>query len=239
MRSEKFEHPAQQVVFQEYVDTVVEARARVAGLEEQMHQALEGWTLHPVVEGLIALRGVDVVTAMTVLAELGDLTRFDSPRELMSFLGLVPSEHSSGQRRRQGAITKTGNGHVRRVLVESAWSYRFPARKTMHLRCKAQAARKRPGNGVMTCEEEDSSERSSVQVGGGEPGRQQRFDVAERLGPGQIGEHPTQVRVGFESVRLRALNERVQPGARRAPATESAEQPAPDARGKTGGWHFR
>ena len=88
----------------------------------------------------MALRGVDVVTAMTVLAEVGDLTRFDSPRELMSFLGLVPSEHSSGGRRRQGGITKTGNGHVRRVLVEAAWSYRFAARKTRHLRCKASAA---------------------------------------------------------------------------------------------------
>ena len=77
---------------------------------------------------------------MTVLAELGDLTRFDSPRELMSFLGRVPSEHSSGGRRRRGGITKTGNGHVRRVLVEAAWSDRFPARKTAHPRRKAQAA---------------------------------------------------------------------------------------------------
>ena len=75
---------------------------------------------------------------MTVLAELGDLTRFDSPRELMSFLGLVPSERSSGGRRRGGKITKTGNGHARRVPVEAAWSYRFPARKTAHLRRKAE-----------------------------------------------------------------------------------------------------
>ena len=112
----------------------------MAGLEGQMREVLEQWSLRPMVEALIALRGVDVVTAMTVLAELGDLTRFDSPRELMSFLGLVPSEHSSGPRRCQGAITKTGNGHVRRVLVETAWSYRFPARKTRHLRCKASAA---------------------------------------------------------------------------------------------------
>ena len=140
LEEQKFEHPVQQVVLQEYIDTVVEARTRVASLEEQMRQALEGWSLRPVVEALIALRGVDLITAMTVLAELGDLTRFDSPRELMSFLGLVASEHSSGGRRRQGAITKTGNGHVRRVLVESAWSYRFPARKTRHLRYKAQAA---------------------------------------------------------------------------------------------------
>ena len=71
---------------------------------------------------------------------MGDLARFDSPRQLMGFLGLVPSEHSSGSRRRQGAITKTGNGHVRRVLVEAAWSYRYPARKTAHLRRKAAAA---------------------------------------------------------------------------------------------------
>ena len=140
LEEQKFEHPMQQVVFQEYVDTVTEARRRVVGLEGQMREALERWSLRPVVEGLMALRGVDVVTAMTVLAEVGDLTRFDSPRKLMSFLGLVPSEHSSGGRRRQGGITKTGNGHVRRVLVEAAWSYRFPARKTGHLRRKASAA---------------------------------------------------------------------------------------------------
>ena len=140
LEEQKFEHPVQQLVFEEYVDTVTEARRRVAGLEAQMREALERWSLRPVVEGLMALRGVDVVTAMTVLAEVGDLTRFDSPRELMSFLGLVPSEHTSGGRRRQGGITKTGNGHVRRVLVEAAWSYRFPARKTRHLRRKAEAA---------------------------------------------------------------------------------------------------
>lgn len=140
LEEQKFAHPVQQVVFQEYVDTVLEARRRVAGLEEQMRAGVQEWSLRPVVEGLMALRGVELVTAMTVLAEVGDLTRFDSPRELMSFLGLVPSEHSSGGRRRRGGITKTGNGHVRRVLVEAAWSYRFPARKTAHLRRKAQAA---------------------------------------------------------------------------------------------------
>ena len=149
LEEQRFENPVQQEVFQEYVDTVMEARTRVASLEGRMRQALERWSLRPVVEGLMALRGVDVVTAMTVLAELGDITRFDSPRELMSFLGLVPSEHSSGPRQRQGAITKTGNGHVRRVLVESAWCYRFPARKTRHLRRKAAAAprgcRRSPG----------------------------------------------------------------------------------------------
>lgn len=112
----------------------------MAGLEEQIHQAATTWSLRPVVEALISLRGVNVLTAVTVLAELGDLTRFDSPRQLMSHLGLVPGEHSSGARRRRSGITKTGNGHVRRVLVETAWIYRFAARKTAHLRRKAASA---------------------------------------------------------------------------------------------------
>ena len=93
-----------------------------------------------VVRSLVALRGVDRITAMTLLSELGDVSRFDSPRQLMAYLGLVPSEHSSGARRRQGGITRTGNGHVRRTLVESAWCYRFPARRTAHLERKAAAA---------------------------------------------------------------------------------------------------
>ena len=140
LEEQTFEQAVQQVVFQEYVDTVIQMQARVQGLEEQMRQALASWSLRPTIEALISLRGVNLITAMTVLAELGDLTRFNSPRQLMSFLGLVPSEHSSGNRRRQGAITKTGNGHVRRVLVEAAWGYRFPARKTAYMRRKAAAA---------------------------------------------------------------------------------------------------
>lgn len=84
----------------------------------------------------MSLRGVSTITAMTIVAELGDLTRFDSPRQLVGFLGLAPGEHTSGSRRRQGATTKTGNGHVRRTLTETAWAYRFPARKTAHMRRK-------------------------------------------------------------------------------------------------------
>ena len=140
LEMQRFETPVQQLVFQEYVETVLEAQRRVAGLEGEIRSAVATWSLFPVVEALISLRGVNVLTAVTVLAELGDITRFDSPRQLMSFLGLVPSEHSSGSRRRQGAITRTGNGHVRRVLVEAAWSYRFPARRTAHLRRKAASA---------------------------------------------------------------------------------------------------
>ena len=134
----RFDSPVQQIVFQEYLETVRDAQRRVAGLEAQMGEALAGWSLRPVAEALMALRGVSRITAMTVLAELGDISRFDSPRQLMAFLGLVPSEHSSGQRRRQGAITKTGNGHVRRVLVEAAWNYRFMARKTRVIERRAE-----------------------------------------------------------------------------------------------------
>ncbi|MFA5633036.1 MAG: IS110 family transposase [Porticoccaceae bacterium] len=134
----KFVQPVQQLVLQEYIDSVKSAQRRVAELEEQMRQVLKGWSLGPVAEALMALRGVKLVTAMTTLAELGDITRFDSPRELMGYLGLVPSEHSSGSTRRQGGITRTGNGHVRRVLVESAWNYRFPARKTRDIEKRAE-----------------------------------------------------------------------------------------------------
>lgn len=134
----RFDSPVQQIVLQEYIDAVKEARRRVAGLEAQMGQALVDWSLRPVVEALMALRGVRLIAAMTILAELGDISRFDSPRQLMAYLGLVPSEHSSGPSRRQGAITKTGNGHVRRVLVETAWNYRFPARKTRTIEQRAE-----------------------------------------------------------------------------------------------------
>jgi transposase len=136
----KFEIPAQQIVFQEYVDTVKQMQGRVASLEEEMRHALEVWSLAPVVTGLMALRGIDIITAMTVVAELGDISRFDSPRQLMAHLGLVPSEHSSGGRRQRGGITKTGNGHARRVLIEASWCYRLPARKTAHLQRRAEKA---------------------------------------------------------------------------------------------------
>lgn len=134
----KMPTPVQQIVLQEYLDAVIQAQDRVAGLTQQMQQALKTWSLRPVVQALMALRGVQLITAMTVLAELGDITRFDSPSQLMAWLGLVPSEHSSGGCRRRGGITKTGNGHVRRVLVEAAWAYRFPARKTRIIERRAE-----------------------------------------------------------------------------------------------------
>jgi transposase len=140
LESLRFAHDWQQVVLQEYIDAVKAASQRVADITAQMERVLPEWSLAPVVASLVALRGIDKLAAMVVLAELGDISRFESPKQLMAYLGLVPREHSSGGRRRQGAITKTGNGHARRMLVESAWSYRFPARQTMHLKRKAKPA---------------------------------------------------------------------------------------------------
>ncbi len=136
----RFAHDWQQVVLQEYIDAVRAASQRVADITAQMERVLPQWSLAPVVDSLVALRGIDKLAAMVLLAELGDISRFDSPKQLMAFLGLVPSEHTTGGRRRQGAITKTGNRHARRMLVESAWSYRFPARQTAHLKRKATSA---------------------------------------------------------------------------------------------------
>ncbi len=121
-------YAAQQVALQEYIDTVHENLNRVNRLTDQIRQLVAGWRLAPMVSALQAARGVSLIVAVTVLAELGDLSRFDKPSQLMAHLGLVPSEHSSGESIKRGAITKTGNGHVRKVLVEAAWAYRMQAR---------------------------------------------------------------------------------------------------------------
>jgi transposase len=123
---------AQQMVFQEYVRAVNEHPERLQRLDQELHEQVKAWRLNPVVEALQALRGVQFTVAVTTVAELGDLTRFDTPRELMKFLGLIPSEYSTGERRRQGSITKTGNTHARRALVEGAWAYRYPAKVSRH-----------------------------------------------------------------------------------------------------------
>lgn len=122
------EHPAQQIVLQEYLDAVREASARVQRLTEQIRELLPQWRHAPFVAAYQALRGVSLIVAATVVAEIGDLSRFRNPKELMAYLGLVISEHSSGAAVRRGRITKTGNGHARRVLVEAAWAYRLRPR---------------------------------------------------------------------------------------------------------------
>jgi transposase len=128
LAEQSFPHPAQHLAFQEYVATVEQCQARVDRLTEQIRQLVTSWRLAPVVHAFQAMRGVSLLVATTLAAEVGDLTRFDTPRQLMAYLGLVPSEHSTGPAVRRGGITKTGNAHARRVLVEGAWTHRFPAR---------------------------------------------------------------------------------------------------------------
>jgi transposase len=121
-------HPAQQIALQEYIHAVMECTTRIDRLTQQMLSLLPQWRMSPVVAALQALRGVAPIVAVTTVAEIGDLRRFENPRQLMAYLGLVPSEYSSGNSISRGGITKTGNGHVRRVLVEAAHAYGHPAR---------------------------------------------------------------------------------------------------------------
>jgi transposase len=118
-----FPSAAQHIALQEYRDAIAETEQRMDRLTEQLRQLAPTWRWAPVVAALQALRGVSFLTAVALVAELGDLTRFRHPRELMAYLGLVPSEHSSGPTVRRGAITKAGHPHVRRLLAEAAWAY--------------------------------------------------------------------------------------------------------------------
>ena len=131
--------PAQQIVFQEAVKAVDEQVDRLARLEAELRDSSSAWRLAPVVDALQALRGVQWLVAITVVAELGDLTRFTSPRQLAAFVGLIPSEYSSGTSRRQGGITKAGNGRARRALIEAAWAYRHPAKVSQHIQTRIDA----------------------------------------------------------------------------------------------------
>ena len=121
-------NPAQQIAFEEYVQAVHEAAARLERLARAIDAELEHWRWRPVVEALQALRGVSAIHAVRIVAELGDFQRFESPRKLMGYLGLIPSEDSSGPRRRQGPITKAGNSSARRAMIEAAHAYAHPAR---------------------------------------------------------------------------------------------------------------
>jgi transposase len=128
LQEQRFAHPAHQIVLQEAVEAVRLAKERVLRLEGLIEEFLPTWSLAPVVNALQALRGVSLIVAVTFVAEIGDLRRFENPRRLMAYLGLVPSERSTGDAVRRGGITKAGNGRVRHLLVESAWTYRHPPR---------------------------------------------------------------------------------------------------------------
>jgi len=134
IRGQKFEHIAQDRVLREYLHTVEQGTTAVKRLTADIAELVEGSSLEPLVKALQALKGVRLITAAGISVELGDLQRFRKARDLMGYLGLGVREDSTGKRRRQYSITKTGNKHVRRLLVEAAWAYRHPPRIDAHLR---------------------------------------------------------------------------------------------------------
>lgn len=136
IKVQEFPQEASRRVLSDYMHTVEQATARVERLTADISELVEQWTLGPLVRALQALRGVDLVTAVVLAAEIGDFQRFPTPKQLMAYLGLVPSEHSSGGARRQGGITRTGNRHARWILVEAAWNYRFGPRASKRINAR-------------------------------------------------------------------------------------------------------
>jgi len=140
LAKQKLDHAEQRIAFEEMLLAVRQAQERIARLEEAIRVAVPDWSLAEVVAAAMAMRGIDMISATAFLAEIGDLSRFRSPRELMAYLGLVPSEHSTGDTVRRGAITKSGNRRARRILVECSWSYRHPPRVGKKKQDKVAAA---------------------------------------------------------------------------------------------------
>ena len=138
LAAQRFEHPAQQIVFQDQVDVIADAGKRLERLDAHLVELVPTWSMAPVVAAYQALRGVSFIVAVTFVSEVGDVRRFDSPRQLMAFLGLVPSERSTGESVKRGGLTLAGNRRARRVLVEGAWSYRHPARVTETIRARLE-----------------------------------------------------------------------------------------------------
>jgi len=130
LAEQKFEHPAHQIVFQDYINAIHDAELRHEQLVRQIKELLPHWSMKPLVEALCLMKGISLVTAATILSVTGDLRRFATPVQLSAYFGLVPSEHSSGNSIKRYRLSKSGNGEVRRVLIQSAWCYRFPARVT-------------------------------------------------------------------------------------------------------------
>jgi len=135
-------YPSQQIVLQESIQTITERVKRLERLDNELVHHIKHWRYYPVVKAIQAMRGVRQLVAVGVIAELGDLTRFDHPRKLMSYLGLVPNEHSSGGHRRLGSITKCGNGRARRLLIEGAHSYRYSAAISTELQKRQESLSK-------------------------------------------------------------------------------------------------
>ena len=136
LAKQAFEHAAQQIVFQEGIDAIEDAAQRLRRLEQQLAVIVPSWSMAPVVEAYQAMRGASFLVAVIFAAEIGDVRRFETPRQLMSFLGLVPAESSTGDTVRRKGLTLAGNRRARRALVEAAWTYRYPARVSETLRVR-------------------------------------------------------------------------------------------------------
>jgi transposase len=140
LASQRFDYVEQRLVFEEMMLAIRQAQERLTRLAEAVRAAVADWSLADVVTALMAMRGMDVISAATFVAEIGDLSRFQTPRQLMAYLGLVPCEDSTGDTIKRGSITKAGNRRARRMLLECAWSYQHPARVGRAKQPKVDAA---------------------------------------------------------------------------------------------------
>ena len=136
IRAQEFEHEAHRRVLRDAIKTLDDATERVQRLMADIEELIETSTLAPLVKAMQSLRGVATLSAVVIVAEIGDLRRFDSAGAFMAYLGLVPSEHSTGNSKRKGRITRTGNCHVRRILIEAAWHYLKPPAMGKALRAR-------------------------------------------------------------------------------------------------------
>jgi transposase len=136
LAKQSFEHAAQQIVFQESIDAIEDTAQRLRRLEQQLAVIVPSWSMAPMVEAYQAMRGASFLVAVIFAAEIGDVRRFETPRQLMSFLGLVPTESSTGDTVRRKGLTLAGNRRARRALIEAAWTYRYPARVSETLRVR-------------------------------------------------------------------------------------------------------
>jgi transposase len=134
LRNIRFEEQAKQIAYEEYRNTIEEIEARIKRLEEEIHRQAEESSYSPVIKALQSLRGIREIAATTIVAEVTCFSRFNKPTQLMGYAGVVPREYSSGERVSRGGITKTGNTHVRRILIECAWSYRHQAAMTREIK---------------------------------------------------------------------------------------------------------
>ncbi len=140
LASQKLDYPEQRIAFEEMMLAMRQAQERTERLEQAIRAAVPDWSLAEMVTALMAMRGMDLISATTFLAEIGDLSRFETARQLMGYLGLVPSEDSTGDKIKRGPITKAGNRRARRMLVECSWSYQHPPRVGKDKQDKVAAA---------------------------------------------------------------------------------------------------